>query len=435
MFALPKAAALLLATAILGGGTMVGVSVLQSPSSAVAIDYGVDNDGNGRFDYLVVRVAFDAPAAGPYLAWGSLLTSHPVSFGCGGLLPAVRMANGGPMAEGVIAWSYQSVFLEKGRRSIAFGFPGTDISRSGADGPYEARYEITLGEGGPIPLESRAALVRGPEGFHLDGSHTTQAYRASDFEELPIAARFTGVYADDGVDGNGSGAFEFLRIAAEVDVSVPGPYMLDGQLTTPSAQGDGVTWIAWTWSTVELTGGRTTVNASFPGEAIRDSGVDGPYAFHLVLQFNDPQVLAEPGSAPPASFLWPPGAPPYPPACLDGTTKPYAASDFERGGPTYWIDSLRVATGKDGGRTAVVAVACGGNMLAVVIENTVTLELFDARGGLVFTDAANVALPSPGSRADIAFTLPFLGPGTYTVRATLGLWDRPANVMEIELTV
>ena len=431
MFALTKAAVLALAMAILGGGTMVGVVVLQSPGSVTTTDYGVDNDGNGRFDYLVIRVTFDAPAAGPYFAWGSLATTHPLAAGCWVLPPVMRAGAGGPMVGGVIAWSDQSVFLENGRQSIAFGFRGTDISWSGADGPYEARYEITLGDRGPMPLEARPVPEPTPPGFHLAGSHTTRAYRASDFEELPVAARFTGAYSDAGIDADRDSKFEALVITAEVDVIVPGPYMLEGQLTKTSAVGDIVTWIAAAWSTVQLTEGRTMVNASFPGEAIGASGMDSPYDFHLVLQYTDPQVLALAGSNAPM----PVADPPYVPSCLDGVTKSYSASDFETDRAMYWIDSLRFLPAKGGAGIAAVSVARGGDMLTVVIEETLTMELFDARGGLVFADAAKIALPSPGARADLAFTLPSLGPGTYTVRATLGPPDRPVDMKEIEITV
>ena len=83
---------------------------------------------------------------------------------------------------------------------------------------------------------------------------------------------FTGGYADAGLDSNGDGVFEQVRIQVGVYVTATGNYALAGAL----ADADSAP-IAWAYITPTLTAGTHFLALDFDGAAIGGHGVDGPY--------------------------------------------------------------------------------------------------------------------------------------------------------------
>jgi hypothetical protein len=77
-------------------------------------DWGVDTDGNGRYEHLAVRVGVRAPAAGTYT-----------------LRAALADGEGGE-----IVWAEETATLAAGSRFITLNFDGAQIGGRGTDGPY-----------------------------------------------------------------------------------------------------------------------------------------------------------------------------------------------------------------------------------------------------------------------------------------------------------
>jgi hypothetical protein len=122
--------------------------VLRGP----ATDQGIDTNGNGRYEYLDVRLPVDVRGAGVYSASVNLLTADG-TFVTTANLPGLA--------------------LTQGSTTLVVRFDGGAIGASGADGPYRVD-DLTLW-GGPEPEVYLPAVVS-----------ATQAYTAGQFEGTPL---------------------------------------------------------------------------------------------------------------------------------------------------------------------------------------------------------------------------------------------------------
>jgi hypothetical protein len=124
------------------------LSEFQRPAlmtTGVISDQGVDDNGNGKFDRLLVSVQVDVLVAGFY-SWGFKVTdaqAREIEFGSGG------------------------AFLTPGLNQLAVTFEGVKIGAFGVDGPYHLRDLLVQGPG--------TSLV-------LTDIGRTHAYRFSQFE-------------------------------------------------------------------------------------------------------------------------------------------------------------------------------------------------------------------------------------------------------------
>ena len=125
----------------------------ETPPAVLApphTDSGIDTDGDGRFNELVVDVQIDVFTAGTYVVYATL---YDPSFS-------------------LILFSFYSDSLDPGMASFPLAFQGYQINGSGIDGPYTV--DIALYASGP---------VYGFAGFNVS---RTQAYSHLDFEEPPL---------------------------------------------------------------------------------------------------------------------------------------------------------------------------------------------------------------------------------------------------------
>src|SRR5207245_3645789 len=133
---------LLVTMALATGGVAFGLHALLGAAGDVGTDYGLDTNGNGTFDWLVVEAQVSLPQAGTWDISADLSSSNPPPSGsCGyGALPPVPILAGGalsPTPDGYpIAYVYERYFFTDGTQTIRMAFPGLDISRGGTDGPY-----------------------------------------------------------------------------------------------------------------------------------------------------------------------------------------------------------------------------------------------------------------------------------------------------------
>ena len=314
---------LLLTFALATGGAAWTVHALMAPADGAGTDYGLDTNGNGTFEWLVIAADVSLPEAGTWDVYADLSIMKPPASGLcdvgGGVpIPMLRASE----VYGPIAWVYERYFFPAGRQTVRMAFTGTDIARAGVDGPYAVHALLSLG-GFPY------GGIRGPEPYPsgpvVEWNYTTRPYAASDFEAPLRPASFTGAHVDSAVDVDADGLADFLELAADVHVNVTGRYSLSGYLAQ-AAGSDVVLIVAYAYRDFDLRIGDTQVFLRFRGDAIRQAGVDGPWNFTLTLYglFESPYLDAI--GAPERDLR--PGFVIYP-EMLCGSTAAYRASEFD----------------------------------------------------------------------------------------------------------
>jgi hypothetical protein len=203
-------------------------------------DYGLDADGDGMFNFLVVNVSVNITLSGTYEIEGSLCRSDGST----------------------ITGTYDEFVLAEGLQAIELRFDGFAINRFGANGPYLVH----------LYLEN--------EHNSLDYmTYNTSTFGWSEFQASPF---FSPPHSDYGLDDDLDGAFEFLVVEAVVNITSNQTYVISGQLT------DGL----WHFSEVHsnttyLHTGLNTVELRYEGWKIRENGVSGPFRVYLTLATTD----------------------------------------------------------------------------------------------------------------------------------------------------
>jgi len=201
-------------------------------------DYGVDTNGNGYYDYLVVEASVYVATAGWYTISGELRS------------PSFEL----------IAENLTTVYLSAGLQLQEFRYNGTDIYKFGVDGPY--RVLLNLWD------ESLTYL-----GYDI---HTTAGYAYSEFEHL--GAYFSPPHSDYGEDTNANDLYDWLTVDVNVTVLITGTYEIDAALWDKNSN-----LMDWTYKTEYLDVGIHTVTLRFYGRNIYNHMVDGPYRIELTM--------------------------------------------------------------------------------------------------------------------------------------------------------
>jgi hypothetical protein len=228
-------------------------------------DQGVDTNGDGLFEHIALNIDVEVDEPGTYTLTGVIRTGGTNALVGGG--------------EAVLA---------AGPSTVALTF-GADAIRKflDADGPY-AITDVVLTRLGDATLGERVADRRASFG-------DTQPYTLSQLQR-PITLIPPGLTAE-GIDTDADGLFDLLKVSFEVDTRQFGSYTWTGDLRAPDgtvlgvASGSGI-----------LNAGITTVDFSFPGQPIGESGQNGPYLVSNVAVYGPPEAAAiqdELGHTPP----------------------------------------------------------------------------------------------------------------------------------------
>ncbi|HYS71873.1 MAG TPA: hypothetical protein VEM95_05575 [Thermoplasmata archaeon] len=316
---------LVVALAIGSAGAAWGLHALVTASGS-GTDYGLDTNGNGAFEWLVVEAGLSLPQAGTWTIYADLSAPSPPAGGPCSVgyrvpppMPPIVATDG---LRYPIAWTNERYFFPAGEQTIRMAFAGTDIARAAVDGPYSVHATLFLGD---VIMYGVARPLLQPTSDFIEWNYTTKAYAASAFEAPIRPAYFTGGHTDQAVDVDGDGLADFLELRADVHVNVGGNYSLNGVLTSPSA--DAVTMIAYAYRTVALGASDTSVSLRFRGDQIRSAGVDGPWNFSLTL-YGPVDYRLDPVAPDPTGSVLRPQPLSYP-ETLCGSTSAYRASDFD----------------------------------------------------------------------------------------------------------
>lgn len=220
-------------------------------------DHGIDSNGNGLLD--VLRVELDAAVAepGPYVLTGQLKSP----------------------ASSQVVFAETRVDLTQAYRTITLDFRGAAIRDQRIDGPFDVEIAVREPDSGQeldhLRLGDRTST------HEAESGQRTRAYRHTDFEPFGwTAIRVTGRVSDEGVDSDGDGLFESLRVELEVELARTDVY--EWHATLKDAHG---TSIDWSRRKATLQAGTTTLDLVFEGKKIHRNGVDGPYSVEAMGVF------------------------------------------------------------------------------------------------------------------------------------------------------
>ena len=278
---------------MLGFGKMLVLGIVAVVGSASALlgvaltngggddlvwtDYGLDTNGNGLFDFLVVKVSYASGDSGYYMVAAAIIGDSGPSKDCLG-----GFDFGGTKLSGLpVSFAYVQVFLEQGDNEVKLAFPGKDIYHGEINGPYTvllmAMPSSWLGGylGGPAGGWGTGSGER-PNGLEGGWSmpvpkfYTTNPYEYTDFETATSAIKFTGGISDAGVDTDGNGLFDYLEVSSEVKVNLAGYYSFSAVLYKQTSAGSG--WmmdpvypmmVVYAYDYLDLAAGTQTVSLKF----------------------------------------------------------------------------------------------------------------------------------------------------------------------------
>lgn len=212
-------------------------------------DYGVDEDGDGLYDFLVIQVPVEVNTAGNFSIYSELYDA---------------------------SWSYidfdiVSTHLSVGTHILELRYYGPVIFSKGVDGPY-------IVEAGLFD-ESYALL----DWHH----HDTNAYAHSQFENS--GAIFGQIHSDYPLDLDANGLYDLLVVEVAVDVLTSGWYLVSADLLDTS-----LNYVDFDLNSTYLDAGPRIVNLEFSGQAIYSTGVvDSPFNVMLNLFDSSSKMLDE----------------------------------------------------------------------------------------------------------------------------------------------
>jgi len=123
------------------------------------------------------------------------------------------------------------------------------------------------------------------------GSYASQDYQRSAqaiFAVSPGTASLSGTYSDQAEDADSNGLYEYLVVQMGLDVTQAGDYSLAAVL-----EGTGDQYIDHAITDVTLGAGSQVVTLRFDGDAIRGSGLDGPYTVTQVLLMDNSEIAVK----------------------------------------------------------------------------------------------------------------------------------------------
>jgi hypothetical protein len=196
----------------------------------IVAEYGVDSNGNGQYDQLVLELEVTVTQPGDYWLLGQLSASQ--------MEPALQ-GTGGVIAE---AWVHP--YLAEGSQTVRLVFGGQDISLKRVDGPYllSGLWVTDVENPGLTEFMNESLAYRGY-------AYTTAPYQATEFETY--GAMLSGSYSHYGADSDGDGRSDMLAVRTGIDVYQPGTYTVEGSLY--DSQDEFIAHASWMGTGPEVT--------------------------------------------------------------------------------------------------------------------------------------------------------------------------------------
>lgn len=193
-----------------------------------------DSDSDGLFDLLRIDVAATVEIAGTYEFIGELEGTGPITV------------------------NSSEMYLSKGSHSILLEFSGQEIFQSRQDGPYHLK-------------ALRIKDANGDRVHSIYDAYTTTSYSFGQFEHSGSTINAES-FADSGIDTNGDGDYDYLRIQFETNIEQDGKYRLLMDL-----KDDQDNLITSIFKDLDLINGLNSVALDFNSNPIFQHAVNGPY--------------------------------------------------------------------------------------------------------------------------------------------------------------
>jgi hypothetical protein len=214
-------------------------------------DAAVDEDGNGKFDFIETTVSVEIRTPGKY---------------------SLRVDMG---SKNSIVHAGDTFILTQGTHQLKLHSPSREVRRSGIDGPYRGIVYLKAYDHNRMHDED-------------DFVFFTQAYRAADFEVL---LELDGTFKDQGIDTNDNGLFERLQIEIGVDITEAGTFWVSGCLMNMPTETTQYKYTMFTNNVITLSAGPQTLTFNTEGKKIHRLKADGPYEFEVTIR--DPNTFEE----------------------------------------------------------------------------------------------------------------------------------------------
>lgn len=335
--------------------SFVAVSAASQFSGSIA-NQGVDDNADGLFDRIQFRLGTQTVATGQYQAFVELKTAGGKTI----------------IGNGVTN-------LTAGTGEILANIPASAVLEANENGPYtieSIRLDKITETDGSQEVDRRINLGQ------------TLPYQLSQFQRPPLI--LTGVFTETGIDTNGNGKFDILRVSVQVNVLRAGLYDWNMKIANSDSQD-----IAFASNRGNLTSGLNNITVDFNGAQIRRSESNGPYGITDLLLFGPNSIVAT----------------------EVGQTRAYSYTEFEEGGPNVSI-SLTPASAPNLriGQPHTVNVTVNQGSTPVT-SRIVTLRILSGpNAGLLASKTTNAS-------GQASFTYTGTAVGTDTLRASVTVDD------------
>jgi hypothetical protein len=204
-------------------------------------DFGIDTDGDSRFNYLEVDANVGVTTASYYYVVGELYSGD------------------GSVSIDYATWSFYGV---SGTYVVPLTFDSFAIYGSGLDGPYQVELDLFDNVGRLIDTDV----------------HMSAAYQFTDFDPPP--ARFNAPHTDSGLDTDvpPNGLYDRFVLRANLQVDNSGYYYVGTEVY--DSQGS---YISYQSSNSWLDAGSPILQFEYPGIAFYRASADGPYTIRMWL--------------------------------------------------------------------------------------------------------------------------------------------------------
>jgi hypothetical protein len=227
-----------------------GVNAASGVFSAPYTDNGLDTQGDGYYDYLMLNVSMNITEAGQFNLYGGV---YDVGFST------------------IIAEDTRLQSLPVGISVVTLEFNGADIYSSGIDGPYGVWFDL---------YDDKWQYLAS------DSAETSQ-YNHTDFQHR--LAEFSPPHYDFAVDVDGKTYQDHLTVKVNITVDIPAIYEIEGDLFDSSES----SWIADGRIQSYFADGTHTVDLRLLGCRIRNAGIDGPFTLQLKMRKDGTQLTSE----------------------------------------------------------------------------------------------------------------------------------------------